>query len=157
MLLHPLQNCIFSRAVALLFNWKYFWGWNLVQITCRWCADDVQMTQERDFRWDFTGGWYMSSARRLHGIATALHKAYWLPCFIFFMKKLCLWLIDLRSKARLEKFITQVLKNRSIVWLVTHCFILKSQSMSLKWKLIFYNRQKISTAFVFMTRNERCN
>ena len=48
---------IFSRAVALLFNWKYFWGWNLVRTTCRqraddvrmtcgWCVDDMWMTQE---------------------------------------------------------------------------------------------------------------
>ena len=37
---------IFSRAVALLFNWKYFWGWNLVQTTWGQCVDDVWMTRE---------------------------------------------------------------------------------------------------------------
>ena len=35
---------IFLAERALLFNWKYFWGWNLVWTTCRWHADDVWMT-----------------------------------------------------------------------------------------------------------------
>ena len=92
-------NClIFSRAVALLFNWKYFW----VEISCGRRADDVRTTRE----WDFTGGWHMSStchlhivwkhACRPHGMATALHKAYWLPCYYFgvfkcWPHKLVLW------------------------------------------------------------------
>ena len=32
-----------SKAIALLFNWKYVWGRNLVWMTCRRCTDDVQM------------------------------------------------------------------------------------------------------------------
>ena len=32
---------IFSRAVALLFNWKYFWGWNLMQTTCGWHKSEI--------------------------------------------------------------------------------------------------------------------
>ena len=35
---------IFSRAVALIFNWKYFGDWSLVWTTCGWHADDLQMT-----------------------------------------------------------------------------------------------------------------
>ena len=42
---------LFSRAVALLFNWKYFGG----EISCGRCADDTQMTQEQDFGRDFIG------------------------------------------------------------------------------------------------------
>ena len=38
------------------------------------------MTREQDFGRDFTGGWCMLSAHHLHG-TTALHKAYWLPCY----------------------------------------------------------------------------
>ena len=71
------------------------------------------MTRKRDFGWDFTEGWHMSSACCLHVICTscgwrlqvihtmcgrcvdnvrmtcrwqettALHKAYWLPCYNF--------------------------------------------------------------------------
>ena len=41
-----------------------------VWMTCRWCADDVWMTREWDFGRDFTGGWHMSSAHRLHVIRT---------------------------------------------------------------------------------------
>ena len=44
------------------------------------------------------------------------------------------------TKARLENFMMWVVKNRSIVWLVTHCFNLISQSMSSKWKITFKNK-----------------
>ena len=33
---------VFSRAVALLFNWKYFWGWNLVWTMCGWRVNDTR-------------------------------------------------------------------------------------------------------------------
>ena len=38
------------------------------------------------------------------------------------------------NEARRDNFMSLVLKNRSIVWLITHYFSLKSQSMSSKWK-----------------------
>ena len=37
---------------------------------CGWRADDVWMTWEWDFRWDFTGGWHMSSRCHPHVIRT---------------------------------------------------------------------------------------
>ena len=77
----PLFVPIFGRAVAMLFNWKYFSGW---RCRCRWCADDVRLTWEWDFRGDFTGGQQMSSACRPHDVRRALHKAYWLTCFHFY-------------------------------------------------------------------------
>ena len=115
---------IFSRA--LLFNWKYFLGWNLVRMTCRRPVDDMRMTREWDFRRDFTGRQHMSSARHPHiicmssacrphivrkracrpyGMATALHKAYWLPFLNLDLKSIgfftnnkiiiCLYICDL--------------------------------------------------------------
>ena len=53
------------------------------------------------------------------------------------------------SKVRLKNFMTWVVKNRSIVWLVTHCFSLMSQSMSSKWKFTFKNRLKKSALELF--------
>ena len=38
-----LASVFISRAVALLFNWKYFWGWNLVRTTYGPCADDTRV------------------------------------------------------------------------------------------------------------------
>ena len=32
---------LFSRAVALVFNWKYFGDWSLMRTMCRWPVDDV--------------------------------------------------------------------------------------------------------------------
>ena len=43
-----------------------------MQMMCRWQADDVWMTREWDFGWDFTGGWHMLSARRPHTCLTCL-------------------------------------------------------------------------------------
>ena len=71
------QNATFSRAV-----WKYFG----VEISCGQCADDMWMTREWDFGWDFTGGQHVIctlSVRHPHGMVTAVHKAYWLPCLNF--------------------------------------------------------------------------
>ena len=91
--------CVFSRAVALLFNWKYFGGLKSHQGRC---ADNMQMTWEV---WNITRvdqGWQMSSACHLHIVqkhphhlhvihtssrsmhiihtsSTAPHKAHWLP------------------------------------------------------------------------------
>ena len=89
---HNIRSLIFSRAVALLFNWKYFWGWNLVWMTCRWCADDTTVRFWARFHWRMIYVIHMSSAHhpyvvwkracRPHGMATALHKAYWLPCLL---------------------------------------------------------------------------
>ena len=74
-----------------------------------------------------------------------LRHSYILYLFLIFIKKLCFdsmtWCCML-SKARLENFMTWVVKNRSIMWLVTHCFSLMSESMSLKWKFTFKNRLK---------------
>ena len=40
---NAIKIALFSRATTLLFNWKYFWGWNLVWMTCRWHTDDMWM------------------------------------------------------------------------------------------------------------------
>ena len=48
-----------------------------VQMTCGWHADDMQMTREWDFGWDFTGGWHMSSGCRLH----IIHTLAWVAQF----------------------------------------------------------------------------
>ena len=53
------------------------------------------------------------------------------------------------SKVRLEHFITLMVKNRSIMVLVTHCFSLIFQSMSSKWKFTFKNRFKKSALYCF--------
>ena len=55
---------LFSRDVALLFNWKYFG----VEISCGRYADDMQTTREQDFGRDFTGRQHMSFATCLHVI-----------------------------------------------------------------------------------------
>ena len=59
-----------------------------------------------------------------------IHYTY----FLIFMKKLCFnWMTwGMPSEVRLKNFMTWVVKNRSIVWLVTHCFSLIPQSMSSK-------------------------
>ena len=59
----------FLAELSLLFDSKYFWSWNLMRTTCRrhadnmqmmcrWHANDVWMTREQDFRWDFD--WWMT-------------------------------------------------------------------------------------------------
>ena len=65
-----LQNRVFFLAELLLW---YLTGNILgievlcgrrvddMQTMCGWHADDVRMTREWDFGWDFTGGWHMSS------------------------------------------------------------------------------------------------
>ena len=56
---------IFSRAVALVFNWKYFGDWSLVRtmrirhaddlrMTCRWPADDTRVRFRVRFHWQMT-------------------------------------------------------------------------------------------------------
>ena len=44
----------FSRAVVLLFNWKYFWGWNLVWTMCRRHADDTRVRFRVRYHWQMT-------------------------------------------------------------------------------------------------------
>ena len=63
---------LFSRAVALLFNWKYFWGWNLVQtmcgqcvVKCRWCLDDTRTRLRARFHWRTTYDIHTASAQKL--------------------------------------------------------------------------------------------
>ena len=71
------------------------------------------------------------------------HSYIYYTCYLIFMKKLCFdWMTwgGMLSKVRLENFMTWVVKNRSIVWLVTHCFNLMSQSVSSKCKFTFKNR-----------------
>ena len=64
---------IFSRAVALLFNWKYFWGWNLVQTTCG--RHENETSGEISLEDNICCPHVVCT--------TALHKAYWLPCYPF--------------------------------------------------------------------------
>ena len=71
-----------------------------VEISCGWCENDVQMTRERDFGWDFTGRWciYLHTVwkrARLKHRATALHKAYWLPCWWLYYSLSCCLLATL--------------------------------------------------------------
>ena len=45
---------IFSRAVALVFNWKYFGDWSLVRMMCRRHVDDMRVRFQVKFHWWMT-------------------------------------------------------------------------------------------------------
>ena len=81
--------------------------------------------------------------RTLNCTSINLRYSYIIHIFLIFMKKLCFdWMTwgGMLSKVRPENFMTWAVKNRSIVWLVTHCFSLMSQSVSSTWKFTFKNR-----------------
>ena len=80
--------------------------------------------------------------RALNFTSINLRHSDMLHLFFNLHEKVMLWLNDLRYAEWREtkNFMTWVVKNRSIVWLITHCFSLIPQSMSSKWKFTFKNR-----------------
>ena len=96
--------------------------------------------------------------RTLDCTSINLRHSYILYLFLIFMKMLCFdWMTwggmtwgGMPSEGRLENFMIWVVKDRSIVWLVTHCISLMSQSMSSKWKFTFKTDKKVRIGFVFM-------
>ena len=80
--------------------------------------------------------------RALDFTSINLRHSDMLHLFFNLHEKVMLKLNDLRYAERSEakNFMTWVVKNRSIVWLITHCFSLIPQSMSSKWKFTFKNR-----------------
>ena len=61
----------FCRAVALLFNWKYFWGLNLLRMMCGQCADDMRVIFQVRFHWQMTYVVWMLSAHHPDVICTS--------------------------------------------------------------------------------------
>ena len=91
-----------------------------------WCSNMHSSTFQRLI---FSHFWHLVQHQKLIKIVYYIvHQPIWdilyYTHFLIFMKKLCLWLFDLRSKVRLENFMIWVVKNRSIVWLVAHCLSL---------------------------------
>ena len=80
--------------------------------------------------------------RALDFTSINLRHSDMLHLFFNLHEKVMLKLNDLRYAewSEAKNFMTWVAKNRSIVWMVTHCFSLICQSMSSKWKFTFKNR-----------------
>ena len=99
--MNPIQamSLLFLAELLLCYlTGNIFWGWNLVQMTCGRHVDDVRAT----CRWhkNETSGEISleDDICRLHIICTtALHKAYWLPCYFWFcsLNYLVQWSHDL--------------------------------------------------------------